>query len=96
MSAPDYLFYGRKTLETNHQAVCCAHHWVGFTPGFGERGVGGVAGKGRELLTFSTRLPLARYDTGGFSVTAHLRSLDRQGNRDSERLGNLSVLSHTG
>lgn len=55
-----------------------------------------MAGKGRELLTFSTRLPLARYDTGGFSVTAHLRSLDRQGNRDSERLGNLSVLSHTG
>lgn len=52
MAAPDYLFYGRKILETNHQAICSTSTYllVVFTPGLGKgvgrMGVGGVGGGG--------------------------------------------------
>ena len=50
MAAPDYLFYGRKILGTNHQAICSASAYLlvvstpGLGKGVGRKGVGGVGG----------------------------------------------------
>lgn len=61
MSAPDYLFYGRKKLETNHQAIRSAYHLVVFTPGFGEQGVGGRVGAGTTSIQYTPATSQASY-----------------------------------
>jgi len=78
MAAPDYLFYGRKILGTNNQAICSTYLLVVFTPGFGE-GCGEKEGRRsgrkwrrREPLTFETCLTLSRSNSRGLLACGSL------------------------